>query len=95
MSMDEVLSKLTEYVLAMSEALANDHNANDRPLLTSHLASAAEMYALLHKTQDVSAIHDLIKTEIRGHGWSFIAGPSGELIAKRWVDFTNACGFKQ
>ncbi len=93
--MDEVLDKLTEYVSAMSEALTNDGNANDRSLLIKHLAAAAEMYSLLHKHQDVSAIHDLVKTEIRGHGWSFIAGPSGELIAQKWVAFTNAVGISQ
>jgi hypothetical protein len=93
--MDEVFDKLTEYVSAMSEALANDGNANDRSLLTKHLAVAAEMYSILHKHQDVSVIHTLVKTEIRGHGWSFIAGPSGELIAKKWVAFTNAVGISQ
>ncbi|WP_157465859.1 hypothetical protein [Colwellia sp. TT2012] len=93
--MDEALVKLTEYVCAMSEALANDGNANDRPILTKHLAFAAEMYALLHKTHEVSAIHDLVKTEIRGHGYSFIAGASGESIAKKWVAFTESCGVKQ
>jgi len=95
MSMDEALDKLTEYVSAISEALANDGNANDRSLLTKHLAAAAEMYALLHKHQEVSVIHDLVKTEIRGHGWSFISGPSGELIAQKWVAFTNAVGISQ
>jgi hypothetical protein len=95
MSMNKALDKLTEYVSAMSEALANDGNANDRSLLIKHLAAAAEMYSLLHKHQDVSVIHDLVKAEIRGHGWSFIAGPSGELIAKKWVVFTNAVGISQ
>ncbi len=95
MSMDEALDKLTEYVSAMSEALANDGNANDRSLLTKHLAAAAEMYALLHKHQEVTAIHDLVKTEIRSHGWSFIAGPHGELIAQKWVAFTSTVGISQ
>ena len=93
--MDETLDKLTEYVTAMAEALANDGNANDRPLLTKHLAAAAQMYSLLHKHQDIAAIHDLVKTEVRGHGWSFIAGPSGDLIAQKWVAFTNAVGIPQ
>lgn len=90
--MDEVLDKLTEYVSAMTEALAYDRNADDRSLLTKHLAAAAEMYALLHKHQEISAIHDLVKAEIRGHGWSFIAGPSGDLIAQKWVAFTDSVG---
>ena len=95
MSMDETLDKLTEYVSAMTEALANDGNANDRSLLTKHLAAAAQMYSLLHKHQDISVINDLVKTEIRGHGCSFIAGPSGNLIAQKWVAFTNAVGVPQ
>jgi len=95
MSMEELLEKLTEYVLVLSDALANDGNANDRPLLTKHLATAAEMYALLHKHQEASAIEGLIKSEIRGHGWSYIAGPSGEKIAHKWVIFTKAAGIEQ
>ena len=93
--MDETLDKLTEYVSAMTEALFNDGNANDRSLLTKHLAAAAQMYSLLHKHQDISVIHDLVNTEIRGHGWSFIAGPSGDLIAQKWVAFTSAVGIPQ
>lgn len=93
--MDDVLEKLSAYVSAMSDALANDGNANDRPLLTKHLAAAAEMYAQLYKHQDVSAIHDLVQTEICGHGWSFIAGSSGESIATKWVAFTKAAGVEQ
>ena len=73
----------------MDEALANDGNANGCPILTKHLAFTAEMYALLHKTHDVSAIHDLVKTEIRGHGYSFIAGDLGESIAKRCFFLLN------
>ncbi len=95
MSMDEVLDKLTEYVSAMTEAFAHDGNANDRLLLTKHLAAAAEMYALLYKYQEISAIHDLVKTEIRGHGWSFIAGPSGDLISQKWMAFTDSVGVSQ
>lgn len=53
------------------------------------------MYALLHKTHDVSVIHDLVKTENRGHGYSFITGASGESIAKRWGIFIESCGVKQ
>lgn len=93
--MDEIIEKLTEYVLALSEALSNDGNANDRPLLTSHLAASAEMYALLHKYNDISAIGSLIKNQIRSHDWSFIAGKSGENIATKWVVFTEPTGIEQ
>ena len=93
--MEEVLEKLTEYVLALSEALANDGNANDRPLLTSHLAASAEMFALLHRHKEIAAIEALVNNEIRSHGWSFIAGKSGDIIANKWVAFTEATGIEQ
>ena len=92
--MEEILEKLTEYVLALSEALANDGNANDRPLLTSHLAASAEMFALLHKHNEISAIESLAENQIRRHGWSFIAGESGDNIASKWVAFTEAVGIE-
>ncbi|MFT5123230.1 MAG: hypothetical protein ACI9TH_002179 [Kiritimatiellia bacterium] len=57
MNMDEILDKLTEYVSAMSEALVNDGNANDRSLLTKHLAAAAEMFAAASSITVTEAAH--------------------------------------
>lgn len=93
--MKNLLEKLTEYTLALKEGLENTNEANERPLITGHLAAAAEMYALLDSEGKVSAIHDLVQSEVRAHGWSFIAGSSGEDIAKKWVAFTNEAGIKQ
>ncbi|MGD8999597.1 MAG: hypothetical protein PVF75_04210 [Granulosicoccaceae bacterium] len=92
--MEEILQKLTEYVLSLSEALDNDSNANDRPVLIKHLAASAEMYALLYKHQEISVIENLVKSEVRSHGWSFIAGSSGEKIANNWLAFTKATGIE-
>ncbi len=93
--MDEIFSKLTDYTLALKEGLAVTTQANERPLLTARLAMAAEMYALLHSHGKVSAISDIVKSEVRAHGWSFISGNEGELIATKWVAFTNAVGINQ
>jgi hypothetical protein len=92
--MEEIIEKLTEYTLALKEALDSTNESNERPLLTNHLAAAAEMYALLNKHKDISAIESIVKTEIRGHGWSFISGAAGETVAKNWVAFTHATGIK-
>jgi hypothetical protein len=93
--MNDTIEKLTSYVLALSEALANDGNANDRPLLTKRLAAAAEMYALLYRSGSVEAIQSLVQQENHGHGWSFIAGPSGEQIASKWLAFSKAAIIEQ
>lgn len=90
--MEEIINKLTDYTLSLTEALLSTREANERPLLTSRLAAAAEMYALLHKHQNISAIESIVKTEIRGHGWSFISGEAGTKIANNWVAFTDATG---
>ena len=74
--------------------MANTNEANERPLLKSHLAAAGEMFALLHKYEHISAIEDIVKTEIRSHRWSFISGDAGSDIANRWLAFTNATGIK-
>ncbi len=92
--MEKVLEKLTEYTLALKEALANTNEANERPLLTNHLAAAGEIFALLHKYENISAIEGIVKTEIRSHGWSFISGDAGSDVANKWVAFTNATGIK-
>jgi hypothetical protein len=93
--MEEILKKLTEYTLALKDGLEHTNVANERPLLTGRLAAAAEMYALLLSEGDASAIHKLVHSEVRAHGWSFISGSSGDTIAKKWVAFTNAIGIKQ
>ncbi len=92
--MKEIIEKLTEYTLSLKNALANTNEANERSLLTNHLAAAAEMHALLNKQQNISAIEDIVKTEIRSHGWSFISGDAGTEIADNWVAFTDATGIK-
>lgn len=94
-SMDDVLDKLTEYVLALSDALASTQNANDRPALPKHPAASAQMFALLRKHRDVSAIEDLLNSEIRRHGWSYIAAPCGEKIAGSRIALTKAAGVEQ
>jgi hypothetical protein len=92
--MDEILEKLTHYVLCLSDAQEHGHNANDRPVLCKHLAASAEMFALLHKHQNVSAIETLVKSEVRSHGGSFIAAPSGDRIANAWTAFVKETGIE-
>ena len=93
--MKDIFEKLTEYTLALKEGLESTHQANERPLLIARLAAAAQMYALLHSSGKAESVHEIVKTEIRGHGWSFISGQVGETIAKKWVAFTNAVGIPQ
>lgn len=93
-AMEEILEKLTDYSLSLRNALKNTREANERPHLTGHLANAAEMHALLYKYKDVSAIQELVKDEIRSHGWSFISGDAGEKVARSWQAFIDATGIK-
>lgn len=87
---EEILEKLTAYTLSLRDALKNTKEANERPLLTGHLAAAAEIYALLYLHKDVSAIEDLVKDEISSHGWSLISGEAGEKVASIWQAFIDA-----
>ncbi|MDP1541826.1 MAG: hypothetical protein Q8L99_01585 [Polycyclovorans sp.] len=93
--MQEALNKLANYTLALREALGNTNQASERPLITGRLAAAAEMFALLHKHDSVEIIQELVLSEIRAHGWSFIAGENGVVVANKWVAFTNEIGIKQ
>ena len=90
--MDEVLNKLAEYTLSLKEALESTHEANERPFLVQRLAAVAEIFAILRLQNDVSAIEEIVQTEIRAHGWSFISGSAGEVIGQKWGAFTNAAG---
>lgn len=92
--MEDILNKLTDYTLALKDALEGTTEAKERPQLTKHLAVAAEMFALLNKHNNISAIESVVKSEIRNHGWSFISGDAGSNVAKKWVAFTDATGIK-
>lgn len=81
--------------MALKDGLEHTNEAEERPLLTSRLAAAAEMYALLNSKGDVSAIYELVQSEVRVHGWSFIAGATGKDIANKWVAFIDAVGIKR
>jgi uroporphyrinogen-III synthase len=93
--MVEIFEKLTDYTLALREGLESTNEASERPLITGRLAAAAEMYALLHQSGDVTSIHDLVRSEVRAHGWSFVSGQAGKVVATKWVVFTSAVGIEQ
>ncbi len=92
--MEDIQNKLTDYTLALKDALDATCEANERPQITKHLAAAAEMYALLNKHGSPASIETVVKSEIRSHGWSFISGEAGSNVANKWVAFTNATGIK-
>lgn len=94
MSMEDILNKLTDYTLALKDALEATNEANERPQITKHLAVAAEIFALLNKHDSTTTIEAIVNSEIRNHGWSFISGEAGENVANKWVAFTNATGIK-
>jgi hypothetical protein len=95
MAMNQVFEKLTDYTLALKAALDSTNEANERPVLTKHLAVAAEIYATLHQFGDVESARKIVEGEIRHHGWSFMSGTEGEDIANKWVAFTDSLGIKQ
>ena len=88
--MKDILNKLTDYTLALKNALETTNKANERSQLTKHLAVTAEMYALLISQENIASIEDIVKSEIRNHGWSFISGEAGANVAEKWMAFTTA-----
>ena len=93
--MNQIFDRLTEYTLALKAALDSTCEANERPVLTKHLAVAAEIYASLHQSGDVDSARIIAEGEIRHHGWSFISAAEGKDIANKWVAFTDSLGIKQ
>jgi hypothetical protein len=93
--MQEVFDKLTEYTLALREGLDTTLQASERPLIRDHLAAAAGMYARLHATAEISAIRELVQSEGRAHGRSFMSGQPGERIAATWAAFADEIGLGQ
>ena len=75
--------------------LESTNQASERQLISGRLAAAAEMFALLQSTGKLESVQELVKSEVRAHGWSFISGQAGETIAEKWVAFTSAVGVQQ
>ena len=92
--MEDILNKLTGYTLALRDALERTNEANERPIITKHLAAAAEMYALLYMHKTIDAIEHIIRKESRSHGWSYLSSDAGEKVAQQWVEFIEATGIK-
>jgi hypothetical protein len=88
--MEDILKKLTSYTFSLRDALERTNEASERPLITKHLAAAAEMYALLHMHQTVDAIGHIIEKENRGHGLLYLSGEEGSIATKKWGEFVNA-----
>ncbi|HBX37962.1 MAG TPA: hypothetical protein DEG76_12005 [Pseudohongiella sp.] len=90
--MEDILNKLTGYTLALRDALERTNESSERPVISRHLAAAAEMYALLHMHKTSEAIAHIVKAENRIHGWSTLSGDNGQRVAKKWLEFIEAAG---
>lgn len=88
--MEEIFEKLTRYTLALKVGLETTAQASERSLISMRMATAAEMFAALHSSGKIESIQELVQSEVRAHGWSFISGQAGETIAKEWVAFAHA-----
>ena len=84
----EIRAALADYVSVFD---AGTSQAADRPKLTQHLASAAQMFAAVEK-KDRKALLALLESESRSYGWDFLAGEEGDRIEKAWNDFRAKCG---
>ena len=89
------MDKLTGYTFALRNALERTNESHERPQITRHLATAAEIYALLHMHQTTDAIDHIIRKESRSHDLSILSGEEGKKVAAKWVEFTEVAGNEQ
>jgi len=92
--MEDILHKLTGYTFALRDALERTNETSERPRITRHMATAAEMFALLHMHQTSDAIVHIVEVENRIHGWSNLSGEMGEKVKRKWSEFIDAAGIK-
>lgn len=87
--MDSKQAALADYILCLSQSLEHTHHANDRPLYQSYLADISVLMAMLVRGAELSEIQSRIKSHGRLLGWSFIAGPEHDAVAKAWQTFAS------
>ncbi len=88
-SIDPWQMSFAEYVLRLSESLAQTHHANDRPLYQRLLADAAPLLALLVERPDSAELSAAIERHERLSSELFLSGPEYAAIAEAWRRFKH------
>ena len=79
-----------EYVLGLSQALANTHHAEDRPLYQTYLADAAVLLALLVREDRSPDIRVRVGLHERLRSQTFPSGSEQVVAAEAWQGFVRA-----
>jgi hypothetical protein len=76
-----------EYVLRLSQALAETRYAEDRPLYQTYLADVAVLLALLTQGHAAPDIEARIALHERLRGQTFPSGPEQAVVSDAWQRF--------
>ena len=79
----ELSNALAEYVDTLARGTTY---ANDRPQFEHHLARAAEMFTAIHHS-DMPRLRQLVDSEVRYFGHSYIRSPEGDTVGRAWERF--------
>jgi len=75
---EERIREVASYIRVLASALDETSRAEDRTMLTKHLAEAARLVALIDEGADHFAIQRWLDSEEHGYGWSYLPGSHGE-----------------
>ncbi len=75
--MESYKAALADYIAVLERSASETNRAEDRSRYQQHLASAALMYAAISKHCSLEGLRQLVASERRSYGWSFLSGPPG------------------
>ncbi len=80
---------LADYIAVLEKSASDTNRAEDRSRHQQHLASAALMYAAIAKHCSLEGLRQLVASERRSYGWSFLSGPPSEAAETAFDQFAK------
>ncbi len=87
--MESYKAALADYIAVLEQSASETNRAEDRSRYQQHLASAALMYAAIAKHCSLEGLRQLVASERRSYGWSFLSGPPGEAAETAFDQFAK------
>ena len=87
--MESHKAALADYIAVLEKSTSETNRAEDRLRYQQHLASAALMYALIAKHCSLEVLRQLVASERRSYGGSFLSGPPGEAAETAFDQFAK------
>lgn len=87
--MQSLRHALANYIESLEAGSSRTHRAEERGLYQQHLAVAALMFVAIENQTSIAKVRELVASERRSYGWSFLEGPEGKAVETAFNEFAK------